>query len=225
MPSGKSRNNKKPRNRTNKIHLVFDEEKRRDFLTGFHKRKMQRKKQAKEKFEKELKEEKKKIKSEARESYKKLVVSHRPIPELQHLLEEEYEDENSTVKIVELSTNEIAKQNNWIGANAPIYASDVDDDDDETVTEKPIESMPGMELNNKKTSLGNKIVTEKQKFNSEKDIKKKVKKIATKTVQKSKIFQMKNKIERQKQKKKSMRQRRLKDKMKEKSKFKNGKSR
>jgi len=38
----------------------------RDFLTGFHKRKLARKKKAKEDFEKKLKEEKKRIKTEVK---------------------------------------------------------------------------------------------------------------------------------------------------------------
>ncbi|KAL3274371.1 hypothetical protein HHI36_015769 [Cryptolaemus montrouzieri] len=184
---------RKPKNRANKINLVFDEEKE-----GFHKRKLQRKKQAKEKFEKDLKEEKKKIKAEAKESYKKLVVSHRPIPELESLLEEEYEDEDATIKIIELSTNEIAKRNNWIGPNQPKYSSDHEGENDiEDDSNEEVEDIPGMELHTKKV----KIVEKKtKKFETEKDVKKELKKIATKTVQKSKVFQMKNKMERQKQK-------------------------
>lgn len=35
--------------------------------------------------------------------------------------EEEYDTENVTVQIVELSPDEIAKSNNWIGSNKPVY--------------------------------------------------------------------------------------------------------
>jgi len=38
----------------------------RDFLTGFHKRKLARKKKARDDFEKKLKEEKKRIKTEVK---------------------------------------------------------------------------------------------------------------------------------------------------------------
>ena len=40
-----------------KTEIVFDENKRRDFLTGFRKRKDERRKKAKEEFEKKLKDE------------------------------------------------------------------------------------------------------------------------------------------------------------------------
>lgn len=172
----------------------------RDFLTGFHKRKLQRKKDAKEKFEKELKEERKRIKAEAKESYKKLVVSHRPIPELENLISEEYENDDVTVKVVELAANDIAKKNHWIGANQPKYDTDKEESSEESQNEE--EEVPGMELKRKKKCVEEK--TEKVKFQSEKDVKKALKKQATKTVKKSKVFQMKNKLERQKQKKKSM---------------------
>jgi Nucleolar protein 12 (25kDa) len=47
-----------------KNELVFDNQKREEFLKGFSKRKLQRKKKAQEETEKLLKEEKKRIKDE-----------------------------------------------------------------------------------------------------------------------------------------------------------------
>ncbi|XP_017888046.2 nucleolar protein 12 [Ceratina calcarata] len=47
-----------------KITLVFDETKRKEFLQGFRKRKLQRQQRAKEELQKQLKEEKKRIKHE-----------------------------------------------------------------------------------------------------------------------------------------------------------------
>lgn len=80
---------KRPKNRKTKSVLVFDAEKRkyvyffknesirfffndltsrflnfREFLTGFHKRKLQRKKKAQQKLEQDLKEERKRLKAE-----------------------------------------------------------------------------------------------------------------------------------------------------------------
>lgn len=161
---------------------------------------MQRKKEAKEKFERDLKEERKRIKVEAKESYKKLVVSHRPIPELENLISEEYEDDEVTVKVVELGANDIAKRNHWIGANQPKY--DTDKEESEEEDQNAEEEVPGMELKPKKKVVENK--NDRAKFQSEKDVKRALKKQATKTVKKSKVFQMKNKLERQKQKKKSL---------------------
>lgn len=144
------------------------------------------------------------MKQEARESYKKLVVSHRNVPELEHLFDEEYEDEDVTVKVTELSTSEIANRNNWIGENKPHYEAPVSEEESENDTSEEIESVPGMEIKAKQ-----KIVKEtkvKPTFKTEKELKKALKKQATKNVQKSKAFQMKNKMEQRKNKKKSMRQ-------------------
>ena len=44
-------------------------------------------------------------------------MSHRGVPEVEHLLEEQHETDSATVSIVELSSNVLAKQNNWIGSN------------------------------------------------------------------------------------------------------------
>ena len=53
MVKSKGKTPKKAR----KTEIVFDEGKRRDFLTGFRKRKEERRKRAREQYEKELKEE------------------------------------------------------------------------------------------------------------------------------------------------------------------------
>jgi hypothetical protein len=54
---------------------------------------------------------------QARESFKKLVVSHRPVPELENLISQNYELENHSVSILELSASDLAEKNNWIGIN------------------------------------------------------------------------------------------------------------
>lgn len=169
-------------------------------MTGFRKRKLQRKKEAKEKLERELKEERKRLRLEAKESYKKLVVSHRPVPEIEHLIKDEYEEDDVTVKVIELSTNDIAKKNNWIGANQPKYTDDDEECNDSSKSDEKSEEVPGMELKRKIIKKEPKVKIE---FDSEKDVKRELKKQATKNVKKSKIFQMKNKIVRKEQKKKS----------------------
>lgn len=57
----------KPKNQgRQKNELVFDNKKREEFLTGFTKRKQQRKKFAKEESDRKLKEECKRIREEVR---------------------------------------------------------------------------------------------------------------------------------------------------------------
>ncbi|XP_026813972.1 nucleolar protein 12 [Rhopalosiphum maidis] len=190
----KVKRHRKPINRTTKRTITFDEKSRKDFLTGFHKRKLARKKKAKEDFEKKLKEEKKRIKAEARETFLKLTNSHPFIPEPLDMVTKEYSLENHTVQICDLSTDEIAKSNNWIGSNQVIYEDDKESENEEDIdktNEDDAETVPGMS------------------FSSIKEIKKAIKKQAAETVQNSKIFKMKNKIERIKDKKKAKRKKLL----------------
>lgn len=56
---GRTKKPKKPKN-----ELVFDNKEREEFLKGFSKRKLQRKKKAQEENDKKLKEERKRIKDE-----------------------------------------------------------------------------------------------------------------------------------------------------------------
>lgn len=201
---------KKARGRKVKINLVFDETKRREFLGGFRKRKVERQKQAQEEIKQKLKDEKKRIKQENKEAYKRLVVSHRPIPELEKLLEDEYEDEDVNVKIVELSAENLGANNRWIGQNKPISEEQVVQEEASHVSDEDVEDdneLPGMGLKLKKTteanSEGENEKPSEDNVKSKKEIKKILKKQATKKIQKSKIFQLKNKLERQKNKKKS----------------------
>ncbi|CAL8098787.1 unnamed protein product [Calicophoron daubneyi] len=54
--------------RTPKLSLVFDEEKRREYLTGFHKRKLKRKEEGRKAAERRLAEEIKAVKTKYREA-------------------------------------------------------------------------------------------------------------------------------------------------------------
>ncbi|CAG4937241.1 unnamed protein product [Parnassius apollo] len=186
-----------------KISLVFDENKRRDFLCGFRKRKLERKKKAKEQMERMLKEEKKRIKQENKESYKKLVVSSRPIPDIEQLLQEEYEDEDVNVKIVELSSDTLQKKDIVIGDNRPkenaekILETKKNEED-------LLPMIPGMGLDDESTNeVSDPENDENTNIKTKKEIKQMLKKQATKKIQKSKVFQMKSKLDRIQNKKKS----------------------
>ncbi|CAK1596472.1 unnamed protein product [Parnassius mnemosyne] len=186
-----------------KISLVFDENKRRDFLCGFRKRKLERKKKAKEQMERMLKEEKKRIKQENKESYKKLVVSCRPIPDIEQLLQEEYEDEDVNVKIVELSSDTLQKKDIVIGDNRPKEnVKKVLETKKKEEDVLPI--IPGMGLGDESTNEVSDTEDSKDtNIKTKKEIKQMLKKQATKKIQKSKVFQMKSKLDRIQNKKKS----------------------
>ncbi|XP_046959424.1 nucleolar protein 12 [Vanessa cardui] len=213
---GKKRNKNNENKR--KISLVFDETKRKDFLCGFRKRKLERKKKAQEDLQRMLKEEKRRIKQENKESYKKLVVSSRPIPDIEQLLQEEYEDEDVNVKIVELSSDTLQKKDIVIGENRPKEA-----------VEKKVKAKMKVDLSNEilgmTSSEQNESADSEEEDNDEslkskKDVKKILKKQATKKLQKSKVFQMKTKLDRI-QNKKTHKKKAKTDQKKEKSKKKN----
>ncbi|XP_036924039.1 nucleolar protein 12 isoform X2 [Sturnira hondurensis] len=71
------RNKKKKRdgdNRRPRLVLSFDEEKRREYLTGFHKRKVERKKAAIEEMKQRLKHEQRKLREERHQEYLKMLA-------------------------------------------------------------------------------------------------------------------------------------------------------
>ncbi|XP_024218400.1 nucleolar protein 12 isoform X2 [Halyomorpha halys] len=168
----------------------------REFLTGFHKRKVQRRKAAEEEFKEKLKEEKKRIKLESREYHKKLVRTYKPIPVLEEQLAKEYKVDNATVSVLELDADLLAETNFLIGNNRVKYEPTNDDKENAPDDNEEIEELPGMELKTKK------------------EVDREVKLKALKEVKKSKIFKQKDKMERIKQKKIAMRQRNEKKKLK-----------
>uniref|UniRef100_A0A182QB19 Nucleolar protein 12 n=1 Tax=Anopheles farauti TaxID=69004 RepID=A0A182QB19_9DIPT len=89
---------------------------------------------------------------------KNLYHTYKPIPELTEEdkteeQEDEYDTENVTVKVVELSTRELAKANNWIGENRGLAKDDETEEEpesDEQTEEHLLNVVPGMELDGEK---------------------------------------------------------------------------
>ncbi|XP_013199811.1 nucleolar protein 12 [Amyelois transitella] len=201
---------RKTQEKKKKVALVFDENKRKEFLCGFRKRKLERKKKAQEELQRLLKEEKKRIKQENKEAYKKLVVSSRPIPDIEQLLQEEYEDDDVNVKIVELSSDTLQKKDLVIGENKPKV---IEGSAKKMVSKKKDSALrneiPGMasdfESESEESSPENDSEDKKEnKLKTKKEVKRMLKKQATKKIQKSKVFQMKSKLDRVQNKKKSL---------------------
>merc|ERR1712141_894859 len=70
-----------------KSEIVFDETRRKDFLTGFRKRKQERREKAKDQQEKQLKEEIRLAKEKAKKDVPKS-SSNQIVPEVEHLLQQ-----------------------------------------------------------------------------------------------------------------------------------------
>lgn len=215
-------------------------------MTGFRRRKLERKKKAQEELQKQLKEERKKIKQEvnthnhsivivriyfriiinifqAREQYKKL-LSHRDIPEIQNLLsQQEYETEGHTISILELNVADLAENKALIGENKGVNEEDEDEKQNNENSEDN-EDIIGMWLNEKKIKEPKQSTVNNQ-ITNKKDLKKTIKKAALERVKKSKAFRWKQKIERQKNKKESAKKlKRLQEAQKHSGKFKKKKS-
>ncbi|XP_058451960.1 nucleolar protein 12 [Malaya genurostris] len=144
-----------------KTEIVFDPKNRVEFLTGFHKRKIHRKKVAQNEVKRQIKLETQRIRNVAKDNVKKLYHSYKPIPELndQDQDDQEYDTENVTVKVIELSTTDLAKENNWIGENRALLRNgETDEEQSEnscSEEENELSTVPGMDLvgtNPKKTS-------------------------------------------------------------------------
>lgn len=100
--------------------LTFNEEDRREFLTGFHKRKVERRKKALQEIKTKLKEEQKRVKEERRKEYVKM------FKERQEALEEadeldrlttskrecvQYDHPNHTVTVTTISSLDLGRTN------------------------------------------------------------------------------------------------------------------
>lgn len=196
-----------------KITLVFDEKKRRDFLKGFRKRKLERKQKAQEKLKQQLKEERKRIKQGVQEYYKNL-VSSRDIPEIQQLLSQhEYETEGHTISILELNVADLTENSTLIGENKGNVIAEDNEKEESDNNSECSEEIVGMSLNEKKKTTISKEIIGNKLIRNEKDLKKAIKKATLKQVKKSKAFQRKQKVERQKNKKESMRKQKRKEKV------------
>jgi ribosomal RNA-processing protein 17 len=130
-------------------------------------------------------------------------LSSRPIPELEEVLkEEEYDTGNVVVKITELSTSELAKENNWIGHNEAYSQPDSDTEEEpasEAEDDPDENAVPGMSLGTKKKTI--KEVDEKKPAKEKArptDIKKEMKQKTAAAMKGSKLVQLKNKLERAK---------------------------
>jgi len=74
----------------NKTSIVFNEASRKEFLTGFRKRKNERRKKANEQLQKEIKNEFRKAKLKAKEDVinaRETGASHQIVPEIEHLIQ------------------------------------------------------------------------------------------------------------------------------------------
>ncbi|XP_062127451.1 nucleolar protein 12 [Drosophila sulfurigaster albostrigata] len=211
-----------------KVEVVFDPQKRKEFLTGFRKRKNERRSRAKAELDRNLKEEHKRIRQEVKDGFKHLKKSFEPLRELTAEDKAEgtekaaYEDDEVQVKIVELSTNDLAAQRNMLGANIADDSEEEEaqadsDDDDKLQTNR----IPGMDFDvnaTRKRKAADKDEEEPSEkaakgsahdadIKSKKELDKLMKTKTLKKIKKSKLFKMKERMDNKNNQKKAKRDR------------------
>ncbi|TRZ22629.1 hypothetical protein HGM15179_004474 [Zosterops borbonicus] len=148
---GRKKNKKGPGGREGRLVVIFDEERRREYLTGFHKRKVERRKAALEEIKRKLKEEQKKMKEERHQEYLKMLSEREDAleeaDELEHLVTSKTESVNidhpkhivtvTTISDLDLSG---ARQ---LGLTNPVgRTGGSEEEKEEEVVNKPVRTMP-----------------------------------------------------------------------------------
>ncbi|XP_011203695.2 nucleolar protein 12 [Bactrocera dorsalis] len=185
-----------------KKEIVFDSLKRKNFLTGFQKRKNERRARAKEQLEREIKEERKRIRNDIKNSMANMKKTFQPLvldPEIEEkVLEKEYEDDEVEINVIELAPG-----------NKNLDEESDNDSNSSESTDKGfhINSIPGMELNvesvekekEKKPKQVDNPLSELGKIGNKKTLDRLKKKKALKEFKKSKIFKQKERADKKKQ--------------------------
>ncbi|KAM6215934.1 nucleolar protein 12 isoform 3-T3 [Rhynchocyon petersi] len=144
------RNKKKKRDgddRRPRLILSFDEDKRREYLTGFHKRKVERKKAAIQELKQRLKEEQKKLREERHQEYLKMLAEREEAldeaDELEQLVTAktesvQYDHPNHTVTVTTISDLDLSGAR-LLGLPAPEREAGAEE---VSSVEKPAKALP-----------------------------------------------------------------------------------
>ncbi|XP_052845486.1 LOW QUALITY PROTEIN: nucleolar protein 12 [Drosophila gunungcola] len=211
-----------------KTEVVFDNKKRIEFLSGFRKRKNERRSRAKAELERNLKNERKRIRQEVKDGFNHLKKTFEPLRELteedkaeEEQQEETYEDDEVQVKIVELTTNDLAAKRNMLGANTAEESEpeerEVQSEEDEADEPNRIPGMdydpnarkrkskPEEEEEHPKAKKANN--TSQPDIKSKKDLDRLMKTKTLKKMHQSKLFKQKERMDKKNNMKKAKRDR------------------
>ncbi|XP_072890198.1 nucleolar protein 12 [Hemitrygon akajei] len=146
------RNGRGPGRGRKRSVLTFSEEDRREFLTGFHKRKVERRKQALEEIKKKLKEEHKRVKEERRKEYLKMYKERQEALEEADELDQlatskkesvQYDHPNHTVTVTTISNIDLAGSNLFLHC-----ANQLEENEEEQAQENDVEEETLVKSNN-----------------------------------------------------------------------------
>merc|ERR1719362_2011250 len=176
--------------------VVFDESARKEFLTGFRKRKDERRKQWKEKIDRQLKNEIKKIKNDTKSKLEKGGMSkknssHHIVPEVAHLINSDAAQ--TLVKDIGGASVSITTLDSLKKAATPwhdiVNADDSSEDEDEEAEDEE-EEVPGMSLKKKEEVVPFKVGDKERKA---------INRLAVSQLHKSKAFKAKEALKAKKQ--------------------------
>ncbi|NWR59827.1 NOL12 protein, partial [Bucorvus abyssinicus] len=145
-----SRKKKGAVGREGRLVVAFDEKRRREYLTGFHKRKVERRKVALEEIKRKLKEEQRKMKEERHREYLKMLSEREEAldeaDELEHLVTSRTESvnidhPNHIVTVTTISDLDLSGARQ-LGLTTPVGKSHESEEKGEEVVTKPVRSMP-----------------------------------------------------------------------------------
>ncbi|KAK2512762.1 Nol12 [Columba guinea] len=148
---GRKKNKRGSGGREGRLVVTFDEERRREYLTGFHKRKVERRKAALEEIKRKLKEEQRKMKEERHQEYLKMLSEREEAldeaDELEHLVTSRTESvnidhPNHVVTVTTISDLDLSGARQ-LGLTTPVGKSDGSEgEQEEEVSNKPVRTMP-----------------------------------------------------------------------------------
>jgi len=183
-------------NKKTKKSIVFDEHKRKEFLTGFKKRKDERRKKWNEKVERDLKNEIKKIKEETKSKMEKSAgnKSNQICPEIAHLINTE--QANTTVKQFDNTSVTVTTFDSLEAATAPWKLNlqqedESEEESEEEEKEEETEEVPGMSMKPSRPDTEKVVIGTKER--------KALNRAAVKKLQDSKAFKTKEKLRAKKQ--------------------------
>merc|ERR1711874_202182 len=183
-------------NKKTKKSIVFDEKKRKEFLTGFKKRKDERRKKWNEKVERDLKNEIKKIKEETRAKMEKSAgnKSNQICPEIAHLINTE--QANTTVKQIDNTSVTVTTFDSLQAATAPWkldlnQKDESEEEEEEDQEEEETEEVPGMSMKPSRPEIEKLVIGTRER--------KALNRAAVKKLQDSKAFKTKEKLRAKKQ--------------------------
>ncbi|NWI71294.1 NOL12 protein, partial [Todus mexicanus] len=144
---------KGPGGREGRLVVTFDEERRREYLSGFHKRKVERRKAALEEIKRKLKEEQRKLKEERHQEYLKMLSEREEAldeaDELEHLVTSQTESvnidhPNHIVTVTTISDLDLSGARQ-LGLTTPVGKTDGSEEEKgegEEMVNKPVRTMP-----------------------------------------------------------------------------------